>query len=332
MVMERITDFFSRRPSLPNFSVPRLEGKVGKTLGGTALVLVVVAALYYPIGMMMVHSINDDLRYDPAEASVPEGASFAVAATADLIGREVNQSRWVANDPWFMPGAALDNMPAFQQGVVSALARFAFELTDQIGRTRGSSQTDKDLQEAAGLLQYSGTKWVFDFSTSLAPTATSEAQYRKARRSLLAFNKRLAGGNAVFDRRADNLLATLDRMALDLGSSSAALDVHIAEHSGAILDFGADDLFYSVKGQLYGYTILLRQLGRDFGNIIAERELGKSWALMMKSFEHAAALDPLVIVNGSPDGQALPSHLASQGFYLLRARTQLREITNILLK
>jgi hypothetical protein len=28
----------------------------------------------------------------------------------------------------------------------------------------------------------------------------------------------------------------------------------------------------------------------------------------------------------------MPSHLASQGFFLLRARTQLREISNILLK
>ena len=60
--------------------------------------------------------------------------------------------------------------------IVQALARFTFELTDQIGRVRGSSRTDADLQEAAGLLQYSGTKWVFDLSTSLAPTATSEAQ------------------------------------------------------------------------------------------------------------------------------------------------------------
>ena len=41
---------------------------------------------------------------------------------------------------------------------------------------------------------------------------------------------------------------------------------------------------------------------------------------------------PTVIVNGDPEGQLLPSHLAAQGFYLLRARTQLKEIANILLK
>ena len=302
-----------------------------KSVTGGIIAAAILVALYYPVGMIMIHQINDDVTYSPPEAEIPKGGSFSVAAAAGLIAREVETSRWTANDPWFLPGAALDNMPNFQQGVISALARFAFELTDQIGRTRGSSQTDPDLQEAAGLLQYSGTKWVFDFSTSLAPTATSEAQYRKAQRSLSKFNKRLSEGNAVFDRRADNLLATLDRMALDLGSSSAALDNHIAEHGG-LFDFRADDIYYNVKGQLYGYTILLREIARDFENVVAERELAKSWGLMMKSFEHAASLDPLVIINGLPDGQLTPSHLAAQGFYLLRARTQLREITNILLK
>ena len=53
---------------------------------------------------------------------------------------------------------------------------------------------------------------------------------------------------------------------------------------------------------------------------------------MLGSFRAAAALDPWVVVNGAPDAQILPSHLAAQGFYLLRARTQLREVSNILLK
>jgi hypothetical protein len=330
--MERITDFFSRRLALPDLSRLKISGPGKKSALGGAIAVAIFVALYYPIGMMMIHGVNDDIHYSPPESEVPKGASFSVAAVAGLIAREVETARWTANDPWFLPGSALDNMPNFQQGVISALARFAFELTDQIGRTRGSSQTDPDLQEAAGLLQYSGKKWVFDFSTSLAPTATSEAQYLKAQRSLSSFNKRLAAGNAVFDRRADNLLATLDRIALDLGSSSAALDNHIAVHGGSFFDFQADDVYYNVKGQLYGYTIVLREIARDFENVVAERELAKSWALMMKSFEHAASLDPLVIVNGSPDSQFAPSHLAAQGFYLLRARTQLREITNILLK
>lgn len=295
-------------------------------------VVLAILVLYYPIGMLLTHTIDDDLAFEASAADRIVGGSRAVDVAAALIGREVDTNRWVSNDPFFLPPAALDNMPNFQQGIVGALARFAFELTDQIGRTRGSSQTDPDLQEASGQLQYAGNVWLFDFSTSLAPTTPSESRYRKARRSLRAYNARVAAGSAVFERRADNLLATLDRIALDLGASSAVLDRHISEHSGAVIDTRADDLFYGVKGQLYAYALLLRDLGVDFENVIAERDVGSAWTQMQGSMQAAATLSPWVVVNGDPDGQLLPSHLAAQGFYLLRARTQLREITNILLK
>jgi len=226
----------------------------------------------------------------------------------------------------------LDNMPAYQQGIISALARFSFELADQIGRTRGSSEIDADLKNASGLLQYSGTVWVWDPSVSLAPTATSEEQYEKARKALENYNRRLADGKAVFERRGDNLLATMERIALDLGSSSAVLERQVAEHSSDFVDFQADDLFYNVKGQTYAYYVVLRALGGDFENVLRERELAGVYAQMLNSLHEAAALDPWVVTNGAPDGLFPNSHLAAQGFYLLRARTQLREISDILRK
>ena len=296
------------------------------------LVLLAAVLLYYPVGMFVVHRIDDDQTFHIPPASLPEGGSRAVAMAAALIEREVDDNRWVANDPWFFPGAALDNMPNYQQGMVGAVARFAFELVDQIGRARGSSQTDPDLQEASGQLQYSGTIWLFDLSTSWAPTTPSEQRYRKAYGSLRAYNSRLAEGRAVFERRADNLQATLDRIALDLGASSAAIEDHIDRYASGYFDTRADDLFYGIKGQLYAYTLVLSELANDFANVLAERELGKIWGELQDSMSRAAALDPWVVVNAAPDGQFGPSHLAAQGFYLMRARTRLREITNILQK
>ena len=315
----------TRRKLLPGF-VNRKN-----TLRGVG-VLLALALFYYPVGMLVVHQVDDDIAFEAGIEDQVEGGSRAVAIATALIDREISQYRWVANDPWFLPPAALDNMPNYQQGIVGALARFAFELTDQIGRTRGSSQTDPDLQEASGQLQYAGNIWIFDFSTSLAPTTPSESRYRKARRSLLAYNRRVAAGSAVFERRSDNLLATLDRFALDIGASSATLDKQIQDGVGGPFDMTADDVFYGVKGQTYAYYLLLRELGTDYANVIAERELATAWTQLLESMRHAAELSPLVIVNGDPDSTVLPSHLASQGFYLLRARTQLREITNILLK
>lgn len=295
--------------------------------------LVVVILLYYPIGMFMVSRIDDDPDFKPTGANaIGEGGSQAVAMMAALIDREVNENSWTANDPFFQPGALLDNMPNYQMGIVSALARFSFEMTDQVGRSRGSSEADPDLQKAAGLLQYPGDVWIWNPSVSLAIKASTESQYRAARLALIRYNKRLAKGDATFERRSDNLMATLDRFASDLGSQSAVLDTEVREHSHDFIDTKADDVFYATKGKLYGYYLLTKGLGEDFAPVIKEKGLQKNWAQLLDTFREAAALSPWVVVNGAPDAQFEPSHLAAQGFYLLRARTQLREITNVLLK
>jgi len=298
------------------------------------IIFIVLAGLliYYIGGMLWIHKIDDDLSFMPAESNLTKGGSRAVEVSAGLIDREINQHRWTSNDPFFMPSALLDNMPNYQQGIVSALARFSFELADQLGRTRGSSQTDTDLQAAAGLLQYAGDVWSWDPTVSLLPTASSEKQYEKARKALISYNQRLSEGRAVFEKRGDNLQATIDRIALDIGSSTAVIDTHIAEKSGAYVDFEADDLFYGFKGQAYAYYMILNALSQDFEGLIRERELGNAWSQMLSSFRSVVELDPYVISNAKNDGQLFPNHLAVQGFYILRARTQLREISNILLK
>ena len=316
------------------YSAPRrrwLSGRGALRWSGWSLVALVVGGLlYYAVGGFVMNVIDDDPAFQPAE--FPPVSSKAVAAAAALIDREVNQHFWVANDPFFYPSAWLDNTPNYQQGIIYALSRFTVEMTDQIGRTRGSSEADRDLDRAAGLLKFPGNVWIYDLSTSFLPTASSESQYRTARRALLAYNDRLAAGQAVFERRSDNLLATIERIAADLGSASATIDQHLAASRGWSIDSRVDDIFYGVKGRLYGYHVLLRALGEDFAPIIKERQLAGAWSQMLESLRQAAVLDPLVVVNGEPDGLYFPSHLAVQGFYLLRSRTQLREISSILLR
>lgn len=316
----------------------RLPGSVKKVSLGGLVILVLLAALYYPIGMMLSHSINDDPDFglvagpDGALAPPQTAGSEAVRLTIEMLRREVDINPWTPNDPFFFPTAALDNMPNYQQGILYAISRFAIEMADQIGRSRGSSQVDPNLDKASGLLKYAGDVWVWDPAVSLAPTATSEAQYRAGRRELEAYNDRLARGEAAFERRSDNLLATLERFTSDLGSTSAVIDEQIRNHAGDVFDFRADDVFYQTKGRLYGYYLLLRGLKHDYASVITERQIDAAWDNMLASLAAAVALEPLVITNGGPDSMIRPSHLTSQGFYLLRARTQMKEIGNILLK
>ena len=297
---------------------------------GIGAVLLFIALIYYPVGMIVVHHIDDSEKFS-AEKYETNGGSHAVAMAVALIDRETNTHRWVASDPFFFPGAMLTRMPAFQRGIMSSLSRFSIEMYDQIGRTRGSSQADPDLQKANGLLNYSPNVWMFDFSTSWLPTTSSPTQYRAGMEALKSYNDRLAKGSAVFDRRADNLIETLNRIASDLGSSTGSITDFVENRSG--LSFGGSaDLFYHTKGRLYGNYMILRALQLDFADVIKEKQLESTWAQMLDSFRDGMVLHNFIIFNAKPDSQFFPNHLAAQGFFVMRARTQLYEITNILLK
>ena len=77
--------------------------------------------------------------------------------------------------------------------------------------------------------------------------------------------------------------------------------------------------------------MILTALEKDYDGVVQSRELGNLMRGLVASLQQAALLDPWYVANGSQDG-LINNHLAIQGFYLLRARTQMREITNILLK
>ncbi len=308
----------------PRFSLPP------RRLARIGLGVLVVLLLYYPVGMVWIHTIDDN----PDFAGITAGPaqSKMVATMAALIDREVDQHRWTPNDPFFIPSWALDNMPNYQMGIVAGLSRIAIELTDHIGRSRGTSQADPDLDKAVGFLKYPGDRWVWDPSVSIWPQQPAEAQYRAARRALLAYNDRLASGQAIFERRADNLQAALERIAADTGSMSAVIEQHVHNQGGDWFDAKVDDIFYNNKGRAYAYYLVLRDLGQDFAPVIKERNLESVWNQMVDSFREAALLQPWIVFNGRADSTVLPAHLVGQGFYLLRARFQLYEVINILQK
>ena len=282
--------------------------------------------------MIWLHEIDDDPDFALA-STAPEGGSATVAVAADLIDREINTHRWVANDPFFMPGSLLDNMPNFQQGIIAALSRFAVELGDQIARTRGSSQIDRDLDTASGLLKYPGTVWIFDLAVSFAPTASSESQYRRAMRGAARLQptaqpraRRPSRPGPTICRRPSSgsppTSARPPRRSTGSSASASRLRPRLRRRRPVLPEQGPPLRLLSAAARD----------AIDFDKVIGERDLSGAWTQMLDSFRAAATLQPWVVVNGDPASQLLPSHLAAQGFFLLRARTQLKEITNILLK
>lgn len=276
---------------------------------------------YVVVGMALAHVVDDDFDFGPG--TVESSQSRAVATAARLVFREVDQHKWTANDPFYLPSWWLDNMPQYQQGIIAATSRFTSAMAQAGDQGQGPAP---DLERAAGLLKYPGTVWKFEPSTSWSPTASSEKQYRNAARNLMEFNRALAAGEPGFDRHAATLATLVTLLGRDLGAISGDIDRHLAENHSALFDTRADDVFYATKGKVYAYGLLLREVGGDYAQVLAERELAVLWRQMVDALKAAAALDPCVVLNGAPDGTFIPSHLTAQGFYLLRARAILSEI------
>jgi hypothetical protein len=276
----------------------------------------------------------------PAAAGAPQSCqrSHIVEVTAELVDFNVNQNAWISSMILYKLGffgldwertPFFDNKASFQRGVNQAVRRTAIELVDMLGRVRGTSQVDQDLQNARGNLQFDEYSWYFGLSP-FGPKTPTPSYYRSSVTDLRAFNDRLAGCQAVFDARADNLLQFVDRIANDIGATSAILRDRSEQYNGGWFDTRADDRFWFAYGQLYGYYGILAAARADFHDVLAQRGLGPLWSMLEDQLRAALRVRPFIISNGAESGWLMPSHLATMGFYVLRVRSNLVEVRLVL--
>jgi hypothetical protein len=264
--------------------------------------------------------------------------SAITTVTHDLIDFNVNQNAWISSMILYKVGLFglrwdstpwLDNKASFQRGVNQAIRRTTVELVDTLGRVRGTSQVDQGLQDARGSMQFDESTWYFGLNP-FGPKTPTPSFYRSAMRDLAGFNQRLEACTAVFDARADNLIQFVDRIANDIGATSAILRERSELHNGGWFDTRADDRFWFAYGQLYGYNGILKAARHDFQDVIASRGLITLWQSLEDQVTSALRIQPLIISNGREDGWIMPTHLATMGFYVLRVRSNLVEVRSVL--
>lgn len=301
---------------------------------------------------------------EPPAAAAPQAMGIAgvcrqsrvVDMTIRILDVLVNENSWIPSDPqykvgWFglvgfQPGPFLDNKASFQIGALRVTRRISMELADILGRVRGTSAPDVDLEDARALLQWSERAWLFNpFDDRLPLFATSAtSSYRNAIRRLERYNERLASCDAMFDARADNLFQLLDRFANDIGGMVDQLNARSANRSWDLrsktmvetgwnwgyFDWRADNLFHEGRGMTWALHGLMQAAREDFANVVAQRNLESIWDRMEAHIAGAASLNPLVVSNGAEDGFVAPAHLASLGVNMLSARSNMTEAREIL--
>lgn len=269
------------------------------------------------------------------------GRSAVVESVKYLMQFNIEENSWISSHPLYKGGffgidwdatPFMDNKASFQRGVQQATARIAVELADQLGRVRGTSQIDRDLQRARGWMQSDQFTWYFNPFSRLpfGPTTPTQSFYSKAIDAFESYNKRLENCQATFDARSDNLMAMMDRIAKDIGSTSARIKDRSEKHNSGWFDFRADNQFYEAKGQLYALYGILRGARADFQKVLEIRRAEDLWANMEGQIRSALELDPLIVSNGTEDGWIMPTHLTTIGFYILRVRSNMIELRSVL--
>lgn len=264
--------------------------------------------------------------------------SAMVMVSADLIDANVNAGPWVPSNPIYKAGLFLiwdwketpffDNRAAFQLGTNQVVRRTAIELVDRLGRVRGTSSINRNLQEAREAANYREDAWVITFSPPFLQPST-QARLRDAKRKLLDFNAELSACEADFDTRADNLLQFMDRVTADIGSTSEILQRRMEEASVFGFDRRADDRFWFAYGQLYAYHGMLTAMRSDFRSVFEQRNLVNLWDRVDEQLKDVLRTQPLIVANGSASS-LIKSHLESIGFDLLRVRSNLVEMRDVL--
>lgn len=283
-----------------------------------AVVVPVFLVLYYVIGGYVTNTIDKDTSVEIK--SDDQGFDF-VATGAFLIKREVDDHMWTPNLPFIFPGYVLDNMPSFQTGILHSVKTSVKSLSSVY-------ETD-DINQALKLLKYPTNIWILSKGENLALAPSSGAQYRKARKEMLNFNK-----NTDF-AASDNkkvFLSFLTAMEKDLKKITDNIENQVREFSVDWIDFRADNIFYLNQGKIYGHYILLKAASQDFKHLIIETKQYEKLTSLLKYLEDAIMLNPIIVRNGQIESITGSNHLMVLNYYIAKSCYILNQIKDNIIR
>lgn len=336
--------------------------------GLVALVLLVPA--YYLVGGALISRIDDNLSFAPP--TQPGGKLSVAMAAGLMERESVTHpwmANTQAFQPGYlldnMPNYQLgirDTVLRFVLVLQNQLARSG----------RGTSEMDQDVSSAFASFSNDPSHFLFPsyesrirdgvealrrYNTRLGQGQTSfEIRGDNLQQVLDQFSQKLGAQSATVERyvtpelqgtgpspiapsRGSGTAATPPQTAAaasaEAVTATAPLSVSgtpLDGRGGSFFNPDADDVFYVTKGQLYATAMLLDALGKDAEAELRQRGAWEVWQEAVATAKAGAELQPWVVLNGAPDSQFIPSHLAAEGFFLMRTRAKLREAYDILLR
>lgn len=276
----------------------------------------------------------------------PVTGMTTVATAMEIVNVLLDKPGGYLSNDKMPPGLWLDNIPAWEFGVVVQLRDLARGLRNDMSRSQSQSLEDEDLAAAEPLFNFDNNSWLFP------PT---ERQYRKGQTALKKYLVRLASkgeSRAQFFSRADNLSNWLSVVEKRLGGMSQRLSASIGQvrvNTDLAGDTEArqatpspgvmvvktpwleiDDVFYEVRGGTWALIHILQAVEYDFRDILKKKNALVSLRQIIRELE--GAQQPVwspVVLNGSGFG-LVTNYSLIMASYVSRANAAVIDLRNLL--
>lgn len=279
-------------------------------------------------------------RETGAGAAMPAG--YVTTTTLIRVGETLldKPGGYLSND-LFPPGLWLDNMPAWEYGVLIQVRDLTRAMRESISRSQSQSEEDDDLARAEPRFNFSNTSWV---------VPATESEYRDAIEYVEHYRERLGiegKRGARFYARADNLNHWLGSVSARLGSLSQRLSASVGQSR---IDLDAvqvegvenadvavktpwrkiDDVYYEARGSSWALLHMLRAIEVDFADVLKNKNAAVSLRQIVRELEgtQQTLYSPFVL-NGSGFG-VLANHSLVMANYISRANASIIDLRALL--
>lgn len=299
---------------------------------------------------------NINIREEVTVAATAENVAPVVGYTTTTAVIKVAESLldkpggYLSNDA-LPPGVFLDNMPAWEFGVLEMVRDMTLVMRKDLSRSQSQSLENKHIKVAQPKFNIDHTSWAM-------PSAESE--YRKAIESLYDYRKALVGiskdkdDHAQFYARADNLASYFEEVQKRLGGYSQRLSAsvgrvrintdlagdNVAQQSsfqGSNVQVKTswwliDDVFYESRGASWALLHLLKAIEIDFDSVLENKNAKISLQQIIRELEASQqTLWSPMVLNGDGFG-VLANHSLVMANYISRANAALIDLTELLRK
>jgi hypothetical protein len=247
-----------------------------------------------------------------------------------------------------LPGAALDNIPSWEFGVLVQLRDLARAMREGFSRSQSQSTEDVDLAIAEPRFNFDNQSWILP---------RSEDEYRDGIRYVETYLNRLSQAeqsNAQFFSRADNLTLWLATVETRLGSLSQRLSASVGQRRLNIDLAGdpmarrstavsvdqeiktpwhqIDNVLYESRGTTWALIHFLTAIQYDFADVLEKKNARVSLQQIIRELEATQqTIWSPVVLNGSGFG-LFANHSLVMASYISRANAGIIDLRELLAK